>query len=192
MAVAASNSPAVESLPPEIRKQVDERLIASEPTRAISTWLSQQGHKVSFSAIARYNRVRLQPALSAAAKLQRIQQLESGTKLHPVDEHRAIADLTTSALAADPLLSHLAMKRQRNAQTYDKALVRENFGACAALDAADTRALDLEARLRGLLQATTSSTTIQVAVMYQAAPPAQIAESQGEIIDVDVAEVKRD
>jgi hypothetical protein len=187
-AVTPSNAPGVESLPPHIRQQTIDRLLSGESARAVSRYLDMQGYKLSHAAVARYNSKVVRPALKTGAKLQRLQSLAETPREQLVET----AALTQEALAADPILSRIRAKQARMDRVLVKAEESENYSAVAALEAADTRALDLEARVTGRLQATTNSTTIQVAVMYQAAPPAQIAESQGEIIDVDVAEVKRD
>lgn len=95
---------AIEALPAPLKKQVVDRLVAGQSSRKVSAFIKSKGHDVSFSAVARYNRLTIKPALRMSFKLRKHDRIEGDCQT-VVDENRAIAAATTEALAAKPIIS---------------------------------------------------------------------------------------
>jgi hypothetical protein len=101
----APNTPSIDALPADIRQQVIDKLIAGASSRAVSQWLSQRGHRVSFAAVNRYNQKCIKPALKIGAQIQQTQALERKQDTSLVESARAVADVTKQVLKAEPVLA---------------------------------------------------------------------------------------
>jgi hypothetical protein len=122
--------------------------------------LLQHGHKVSHSAVARYKRLSLIPAMQSAAKLQSLQSAE----LNQHDQRAGATSLTHQMLAANPMLERLQRKYGRYDRVIAETLEREEFTAAAAWDNAETKTMRLEAELTGMLTGATPSTFVQIVI----------------------------
>jgi uncharacterized protein YdcH (DUF465 family) len=179
--------PSIEALPAHLRSQLVDKLISGVSSRDVSAWLLQAGHKVSHQAINRYSQRTVRPSIRLGAQLSRIQSLENKSGTDLIDSARHLHSVTKQVVTADPILQRIAAKYARIDRVIDKAEQNEQYSAVAALEAADTRALTLEAQLSGRLQQNSGgNTVVQIAVMA-----AQPHSAEMPIIDVQIAEVGR-
>jgi len=134
---------AIEKLPANIKQDVIDKLIAGTSTRAVSTYLATKGYNIGFTAIARYTRNTIKPALKMSAKLSRLDNDLSHSETTVVDKTRVISATTNAALAAGPILARLDRKFAR----LDKGLVSTSesgdYDSQAKLEAQESKAIEL-------------------------------------------------
>jgi hypothetical protein len=174
----------IDNAPPHVRKNAVDMLLADESTRKVSTYLEKHGIVVSHSAVARYKKLVLQPAVAAGTKLQQIERITNaeGEKIS------SVADLTKRVLEADPLLARLAEKRDRSDKMMDSAVEDKDYKGFAAIDRADTANMTLEAQLTGRLQQQGPSISVQL-VFGQQMPETPVINI-GDVIDIEGVPIK--
>jgi hypothetical protein len=200
--VSPQQSFEVDKLPANLKQTVVDKLIKRESSRAVSAYLLQRGHKVSHNAVARYNRIVIQPALETGAKLQKLEQPDSST----IEQISATRDLTRAALAAEPILARLdwawqeatAGVEESKTQVVEKdgvkQLVPGDLKARAALLNTARGLIETEAKARmhpgfAPTQQLASGTTIQIAIITAPGETPKIEADS--VIDVQVVDIER-
>lgn len=197
MATPLSQTFAVDALPIPLRNKCADLLLSGKSTRAVSAFLQEHGHKVSHSAVARYKRLSLAPAIKTAAKVQSLQQASETSRQH-VQESAA---LTRDLLAAAPILrrtewmwSEIQEGVQESkaqwvaSETGEKTYVAGDLKARAALLNVARGVTETEAKA---LQLPGFTSTPQVNITNQqivVMPASQPAYATGEVIDVEAEE----
>lgn len=181
MAVRINQGRIIDLLPDKVRRQAIDMMLADDPARSIADWLTQHGHKVSFSAIARYKRYDLPKHVEIATKLQQIQADTPNSGIPPM----SLSEATNAALAADPILSRVQNKYNNYDKMVSQAVKQKDFKGFAAVDRAETAALTLHAQLTGRLQQQGPSVAVQI--VFSGNQPQNTVEPQ--TIDADVIDI---
>jgi hypothetical protein len=169
-------------------------LIAGKPSRAVSAWLSQQGYKISHNAVARYNKIVIQPALKIGAKIQRIEQDEGNQPTDFVDKARQVSDVTQRALKASPVLQRVDwIWSEAEANVIDARSSGDIKARSSAILAAN-KTVENYGRAIGdpgfaPAQQLASGTTIQIAILTSPGETPKIEADS--VIDVQVVDIER-
>ena len=163
------------------RQLIIDALLAGEATRNIVARLDPP---VSFPTLHRYRVSVLGPALKLAhSKLlqkQLQQPLDSappvscGSALRSIQSETRVA--TRVANAAEPLIARLAVKQQRREKWLQVADRKEDIRGFVGIDQSETRDIELEARLTGVLETAPSSNGPQVVVVINNHAAPAVAE----------------
>jgi hypothetical protein len=147
----------IDTLPVALKKRVIDAMMTGVPAREISRMVAagQPGVTISHVAVTKYRREIVRPAVATAAKIQEIQQSpsESGGMIQEA------AKLTQAVIAADPWVSRIRKQQEHLDGAYQLAKEKEDPRGIAAVAAADTRAIELDARLANRLQDHAAPTT---------------------------------
>lgn len=173
----------LDKAPEIVRKNAVDMLLNDKSTRDVSKYLASQGLAISHTAVAHYKKIVLRPALEAGNKLQQIEQLTASQDGPPV----SAIELTKKILLADPLLDRVKNKYKVNDEATSKALQVADLKAVAALQSADTRTMDLEARLTGRLNSGPTFNNVVQLVISQTPIKPHVAElTESNTVDIDV------
>ena len=163
------------------RKRIVDALLNGESARSVAKWTTPPLH---FATVARYAR-RVKDAAAqqlAVAKVLATQRAtaESGT------ENEQIELATKLAMTANPVLALIEKKHARYDRWIEGAEKKEDFRTCASIDGAETKAIELQARMLGLIDAPVSTTNIAVVLLAsdQRQAPARQAIPDAEVIDI--------
>jgi hypothetical protein len=191
--------PAIEALPPHLRTQVVDMLIANASLRDVAKHLTQHGHKLSHNSIARYKNQVLKPALDAGTKLRALQ----GVSSNPVEQAQETAVLTKAALAADPILQRVDLVWNRTLSSIDETeaqrittdagekLIPADLKARASLLNVARGLIETEAKARqhpgfvATAPVAVDARQIVVVLPSTSAPVALPAAPEGDVIDVE-------
>lgn len=192
-ALGPANTFAIDSCPPHVRQNAADMLIAGKPSRAVSSWLLQQGYKISHNAVARYNKIVIQPALKIGAKIQRIEQDEGNQPTDFVDKARQVSDVTQRALRASPILAHvdwLWSEARDNVVDARDGDIKDRSSAIMAAN----KTVETLAKAQGdpnftAGQQAIAGTTIQIAILTAPGETPQIESNS--VIDVQVVDIER-
>ena len=160
MAERINHDRAINLLPAPIREKVLAKLVAGEPSRSISAFLLQHGHKISFAAVARYRRVDLPRHLALVRKLRQAEVLSGSNELASQSD----AKITNQLLAADLVDQRLNAKFDRYDEWFLQAGQSKDFTALTSIDKAETAAIRLHAELTGRLQQNASNVQVQIVI----------------------------
>lgn len=184
---------AIDVIPAHVRENVVDRLIKGQSSRDVAAYLLQQGHKISHNAVARYNKLVVQPAIKIGAKLQKIEQLESNAPTDLVSESRQVVDATKQALSASPVLSRVNwLWSEAEANVVDAKADGDIKNRSSAIMAAN-KTLENYAKATGdpnfssVPQQGTGGTTV-VVVMPTASDARMAAWQAKQVIDVEPVE----
>ena len=159
------------------RNQIIDALLAGQSSRAVAKLAG-----VSHTQVADYKRKVVLPALKNAGKT-----LERNNVPEEIAEKvQETVALTKLAAAENPVLTRIEKKYERYDRWIDGAEKKEDFRTCASIDGAETKALELQARMLGLIDAPVSTTNIAVVLLAsdQRQAPARQAIPDAEVIDI--------
>lgn len=172
---------AVESHPK--RKEIIDALLSGESARSV---VKRLGLSLSHHCLSRYMKENVAPALrrnTIASKV--IRQSGLANERGELDENsRQVMDATKAALAANPIIARVEKKYSRYDRWFAGAEEQGDFRALASIDGAESKALELHARLSGLLDGPQSQSHSIVLIMPQSALPQAPAPRQIEQADV--------
>lgn len=169
------------------RKQIERDILAGIGYREIAKRVSPP---VSPATLQRYGAKMLKPALEKR-RADLIKQVsrsvaEKADGVAP----ELIRSETEQRLSAQPFVRQLQAKYDRYGRWFKGAEEKEDWRALAALDGAETRTIELDARLHGALDtASQNAQTINIAVVLPA-PVQPATGSSG--VTLDIAAVKVD
>lgn len=182
MPVPNGQARTIDTLPPVLRTKIIDMLLADQSSRKVAAYLTQNGHRISFSSVARYKRFDLPKHLETARKLQQINALQGIS----ASNQPSVSEFTNAALMADPLLNRVNAKYSRYDDMIAKAQMANDFGGFSAIDRAETQAIRLHAELTGRLQSAGPTTLVQIVIGQDARenPVERPDDAPGETIEI--------
>jgi hypothetical protein len=172
-----------------MKSRIIEAVAKGQSARKIAAWCDPPLH---FATVARFaRRVKEVGAQQlAVAKILRANDNISGDNtVRPED--REILDATKQAMQANPVLARISQKFGRYDRWLQGAESNEDYRACASVDGAETKALELQAKLLGLLQDTAGTTNnVQILVLPPSTRPESLQSAQGQIGAGEVIDVE--
>jgi transcriptional regulator with XRE-family HTH domain len=164
------------------RNQIIDAILAGQSLRKVAKLAG-----VSHTAIADYKRKVVAPAVKNSAK-----SLVKNNVPAEVSEHiQECTELTHQAVAENPVISRVLEKMERYPRWLQAAENAADYRALSSLDGAETRTLELQAKLLGLLQDTAGTTTnVQILVLPPSTRPESPQSAQGQIGGGEVIDVE--
>jgi len=164
------------------RKQIEADILAGLSLRAIGSRVSPP---VSAPTLQRYVAKFLRPALDKQRSNLIKHVTETVTQKTGIDDVEAVRNETARELAARPFLSRIERKFERYERWMEGAEKKEDWKALASLDTAETRSIELQARLSGALDSA-PSTAVQVNIALCLPDPERPASNAaGQVVDVE-------
>lgn len=153
----------------------------------LSTYQVSERWKISQSTVSRYRAKRLDPAILEAIRRKNRGQINPAkpttSELIAPEAEGAIAAgmerATRRDLPGDMVLDRMTSKLSRYGKWFSGAEKARDFKSLAALDGAESRAIELFARLTGRLDSSSSTTTTNITVIM----PSGIKRENPVIID---------
>ena len=163
------------------RAKIIDAVLAGQSCREISKGLDPPLHYVTIARFAQRSKQALAQQAAAAKALAEQQHGDTG-KLQPGD----LIEATKAALTANPILARIEKKYERYDRWIEGAEKKEDFRTCASIDGTETKALELQARMLGLIDAPVNTTNIAVVLLAsdQRQAPARQAIPDAEVIDI--------
>jgi hypothetical protein len=155
----------IEDLPGGLRAKVDEALALGRSLRAVAEIAG-----CSHTVIADYKKNIFEPARRMASKL--LDGKPTSVEIAgQVDRNMAEAEATRAVIAADPFVSRIQKQQERLDEAYEFAREQKDARAVAAVASADSRAVELHARLDGRLDSQPAGPNCAVIVLPVAGLP---------------------
>lgn len=152
------------------RIQIDRAILAGQSARAISRWANPY---VSHTAVNLYRSSILKYAVARKAKDVATKAIQAVTKETGVNQSAA-SDAVTRAALLQPFLERMEKKYTRYDKLLDPKVLQDlDPRAVAALDTAETRAMDLHAKLAGVIDSGTSQATTNIMLVLPRGNEAQ-------------------
>lgn len=185
---------AIDTIPAHVRENVVDKLIKGQSSRDVSAFLLQQGHKISHNAVARYNKLVIQPALKIGAKLKQLEPLDVSKPTDVLADAQQTLDVTKAALRASPILAHAEwLWDEARSNVVDAKAEGDVKGRSSAILAAN-KTLETQARAMGdpnFVAGTQAPTGASIQIAIITAPGESPRIQTNAAIDVDVVEIER-